>query len=1085
MIECRPPRKGLFWARVLALLPFVLLAALYAFHGSFRVWLNEAFGLLVAGDLEGLEAWGRRQGPAAALATTLLMIAQALAAPIPAVLVTFTNSLLFGWVLGGILSIASATLAAGICFGLARLYGEPLVRRLVSEKSIARMGNFLDRHGASTVLAARLVPFVPFDPISYLAGLSPMRTWTFVWATFLGQIPAGMAYSYLGQQIGDPQRFMVAGAGLFLALVVLGLAARRVLRTPPVARLPTAGAESADSPVADSPVDDSRVRGVDPPKRSRWRVWGRRLLYLGLGVLLLSGVAWFCRIPLVNSLVARFGEEILSESLGMPVRLGEVEIRESETGLVVSVDTLDLGGGDRASSRAAIRQARVLLGGWTTLTGGLDAVRGVEVQSLEIQTGVESQAPVPRVPASFSLPELPDALPEIDFPVEVREFLVRTESLHLRGSFALRDGSGLLELREVEGVGPVESARVSFELAGGELRSCEVTAEPGGARARGRMMRVQNGWEGHGDLQLAGGGGRIDARLSEGRGELTANLEWKQTAELASLFDVDPLALPAPLRVSVVAAPTADGVSGRGTIEVAHGRLESELEARGDELTLSVEVERFDLGTLLAARWPELRPEFKTSGSLRITGSYDRPRLQGDLHFERGTLLVDGKPFTFGQAELSVRDDERGMRVEHLRAEVLGGTVDGKGLVPLEDGDAWDLRVGLQGLDLGLVEPWLPAFRDLAGRVTGDATITGARSDPDVRVTGSLSNGELVPARGERIRDLALEFEATPEEVTFKNATGTLGGGPLAASGVLHLGEEGVQSLDVRLGLERVLLFRSPEMLLRGTGELHLHGSILEPKLSGDVEIVRGMYHRNIYPNLDSGPTLPFDLFSIEDGFGSRLAFDVAVGLTGGFHIRNNRVRLAPHGEVHLGGTGKQPVVVGSIFATEGTVILPHLRLAVGQGQLTFPEEDPFHPRLEFQGSGRIGIYEVTLKARGDLATPEAEFSSVPGLPREDLLSLVATGLTTRELRRKGVESVAAMELLKVYGPQVWEEIFGQSTGEGFVKHVEVTTEQAEKAGDSDRYAVEVLLNDYFGVASERDHRGNFNLDLLFFLWLP
>ena len=169
--------------------------------------------------------------------------------------------------------------------------------------------------------------------------------------------------------------------------------------------------------------------------------------------------------------------------------------------------------------------------------------------------------------------------------------------------------------------------------------------------------------------------------------------------------------------------------------------------------------------------------------------------------------------------------------------------------------------------------------------------------------------------------------------------------------------------------------------------------------------------------------------------------------LAGGFRIRNNRVRLAPHGEVHLAGTGKQPVLTGSIFATEGTVTLPHLRLAVAQGQLTFPEEDPFHPRLEFQGSGRIGIYEVTLKARGDPASPEVELSSVPGLPREELLALVATGLTPRELRRQGVESVAAVELLKVYGAQVWEEIFGQSTGEGFVKHVEVTTEQAEKEG--------------------------------------
>lgn len=164
--------------------------------------------------------------------TAALMIAQALAAPIPAVLVTWTNSWLFGWVLGGLLSIAQATLAAWICFVLGQALGEPLLRTLVPEAKREALERLLAERSASTILVARLLPFVPFDAVSYLAGATGVRAWPFCWATFLGQLPAGFAYAYLGQEVTRPARLLVLGVTTFAALAVLGVAVRRALRAP-------------------------------------------------------------------------------------------------------------------------------------------------------------------------------------------------------------------------------------------------------------------------------------------------------------------------------------------------------------------------------------------------------------------------------------------------------------------------------------------------------------------------------------------------------------------------------------------------------------------------------------------------------------------------------------------------------------------------------------------------------------------------------------------------------------------------------------------------------------------------------------
>ncbi len=112
--------------RVRLALALGLLAAFglaYLLSATFRSEANQAAGILYRGDISGLRDYILSFGAWAPVVSALLMIFQALVAPLPAFVLTFANGLAFGTFWGGMLSLGSATLAAAISFWLARALG--------------------------------------------------------------------------------------------------------------------------------------------------------------------------------------------------------------------------------------------------------------------------------------------------------------------------------------------------------------------------------------------------------------------------------------------------------------------------------------------------------------------------------------------------------------------------------------------------------------------------------------------------------------------------------------------------------------------------------------------------------------------------------------------------------------------------------------------------------------------------------------------------------------------------------------------------------------------------------------------------
>ncbi|RXT14028.1 TVP38/TMEM64 family protein [Ammoniphilus sp. CFH 90114] len=175
---------------------FVLL---YFVQPGIRYFINDASAMLAAADIEAFRDYLLSFGYFAPIVSALLMIFQAVLAPLPAFVITFANGMLFGAFWGGLLSWSSAMLGAALCFFIARSLGRPAVEKLVSKSAIEMTDKFFQQYGKQSILVSRLLPFISFDVVSYAAGLTSMRFWGFWIATGIGQAPATILYSYLGQ----------------------------------------------------------------------------------------------------------------------------------------------------------------------------------------------------------------------------------------------------------------------------------------------------------------------------------------------------------------------------------------------------------------------------------------------------------------------------------------------------------------------------------------------------------------------------------------------------------------------------------------------------------------------------------------------------------------------------------------------------------------------------------------------------------------------------------------------------------------------------------------------------------------------
>lgn len=181
------------------ILVLLLVAALIGGFLAFgpRHYLSLEF---VQSRLDVIQAY-REANPMKSLLMYALIYIVVTAASIPGALVlTLVGGAVFGFALGSMVVVVSATIGATIAFLLARYLFGDLVASRMGDRLNAIRENF-GKEGALYLFSMRLVPVFPFFAVNLLMGLTPIKTLTYSIVSLIGMAPGTMVFVNAGTQL--------------------------------------------------------------------------------------------------------------------------------------------------------------------------------------------------------------------------------------------------------------------------------------------------------------------------------------------------------------------------------------------------------------------------------------------------------------------------------------------------------------------------------------------------------------------------------------------------------------------------------------------------------------------------------------------------------------------------------------------------------------------------------------------------------------------------------------------------------------------------------------------------------------------
>lgn len=118
---------------------------------------------------------------------------------LPGGVITLAAGFLFGVITGTITVSIGSTLGATAAFLVGRTFARDWVRRKVAGRpKFAAIDRAVGRQGFRIVLLTRLSPIFPFNMQNYAYGLTGVKLWKYMLASWIGMIPGTLAYVYIG-----------------------------------------------------------------------------------------------------------------------------------------------------------------------------------------------------------------------------------------------------------------------------------------------------------------------------------------------------------------------------------------------------------------------------------------------------------------------------------------------------------------------------------------------------------------------------------------------------------------------------------------------------------------------------------------------------------------------------------------------------------------------------------------------------------------------------------------------------------------------------------------------------------------------
>lgn len=316
-------------------------------------------------------------------------------------------------------------------------------------------------------------------------------------------------------------------------------------------------------------------------------------------------------------------------------------------------------------------------------------------------------------------------------------------------------------------------------------------------------------------------------------------------------------------------------------------------------------------------------------------------------------------------------------------------------------------RLGIDvkgGTDLRLLQIFTPFLEELNGMVKVNAQIRGSLLNPNISGAATGTNN-FVKVKGfpHPLEKLNTDVTFSQNKIILNSIKGLLAGGTITGEGRVELQGPGNNPIYIRGRLENGTLNVPDRVRSTGNADVVLTGQRLPYLLSGTYQVQSAFVDKEFTES--SGVTeikqsryLPK---FIRESNVSPIILDLTVDLNKDVVVRNSLMNGQVEGRLQVKGPPENPILLGRINTDKKSkVIFKDKIFDVQSGVIDFKDPNEINPDLYISATSHINEYDITLIAQGPSKNLSITLTSIPPLPEQDIISLIALGITSSAMEQ-------------------------------------------------------------------------------------
>jgi len=541
-----------------------------------------------------------------------------------------------------------------------------------------------------------------------------------------------------------------------------------------------------------------------------------------------------------------------------------------------------------------------------------------------------------------------------------------------------------------------------------------------------------------------------------------------------------PLTLQRPTTLTL--APEATRLEGLALVS-GDARLTADAALGSDRLMLDANLEALPL-TAVDAFWnsglagqvsAEVTvegPLAAPSGSARVTAAELRPRDSKDtpaLQFAASASWQAGRVRAEGELGGAKVAAARFSADAPLRMTADGG-VELPPREPLSGRLDWTGDIKTLLLFVPLPQHRLSGMAEVA--VTLDGTLEAPQAGGRIALAeGRYENLET----GTILKDLALTAELAGDKATLTTLSAKDGaGGTLTGTGDLKVDPDRQFPFDASIVLDKFHAVRRDDVTAVTGGKVTLSGDIGAPLVEGrfTTETVEISLLADLPPNV-----VTLDVIEVQDSVVQQppqqaqeappidVVLDVVVEMPRRVFVRGRGLDSEWSGRISVQGPASSPSVTGQLDLVRGQLSVVGKPFTLKSGKVTLPEGADTDPALDVTAEHQGKDLTVTARLHGPATNPELELSSVPPVPRDEIVSRVLFGKSAAQLSAAEAAQLA-IALRDLTGKGGGTDILGFARRTLGVDVLRIETAETGAAVEAGKYLTDDV---YVGVKQGAD----------------